>query len=134
MSDDELAFPLGWKSIEKELKERRLKDDMVQLNGYYQYEPKINCSYTGSGTQIDDVLAIVVSGKPCRKIMGTGELADLLGVEQDDLITIAEELKRRGYEIRNHNTNPQIKEGHWLIPYAFPTLTRLSVQLRKKLR
>ena len=48
--------------------------------------------------------------------------------------TKPEYLRELGYEIRNHGTNPQIPEDHWLVPYAFPTLTPLSVQLRKKLR
>ena len=46
----------------------------------------------------------------------------------------AEYLRTLGYEIRNHNTNPQIENGMWLIPYSFPTLTPLSVQLWKKLK
>ncbi|WP_293146061.1 hypothetical protein [Okeania sp. SIO3I5] len=42
-------------------------------------------------------------------------------------------LRKIGYEVRNHNTNPQILPGEYLIPYFFPTLTPKSVQLRKNL-
>lgn len=42
-------------------------------------------------------------------------------------------LKSIGYEIRNKNTNGQIAEDNWLIPYAFPTLTSKSVQTYKNL-
>ena len=42
-------------------------------------------------------------------------------------------LRTLGYEVRSEHTNRQIPDGHVLIPYAFPTLTPLSVQLRKTL-
>ena len=55
-------------------------------------------------------------------------------IKENELLQVAEYLKSLGYEIRNHRTNPQIEEGYWLIPYAFPTLTSQSVQLRKKVK
>jgi DNA (cytosine-5)-methyltransferase 1 len=57
----------------------------------------------------------------------------LLDINKEKIDLIAMKLKNIGYEIRNHNTNPQIKKGHILLPYLFPTLSNLSVQLRKKL-
>ena len=42
-------------------------------------------------------------------------------------------LKDMGYEVRNENTNVQIPQGYWMIPYAFPTLSNLSVQMYKRL-
>lgn len=132
-SEDELAFPLCWKAIEKELKCRKIKDDLVQLNGYYQYIPKIKCTFEGRGEGIDKVLSAVVSGNVTRQIMSTEELANKLDVPPNEILDIAKQLKKRGYEIRNHKTNPQIEENNWLIPYAFPTLTKLSVQLNKSL-
>jgi DNA (cytosine-5)-methyltransferase 1 len=57
----------------------------------------------------------------------------LLDTEKEKIDLIAMNLKGLGYEIRNHNTNAQIKKDHILLPYLFPTLNNLSVQLRKKL-
>jgi DNA (cytosine-5)-methyltransferase 1 len=37
-------------------------------------------------------------------------------------------LKTIGFEIRSCNTNKQIKEGDYLIPYQFPTLNERSLQ------
>ena len=67
-------------------------------------------------------------------LLSTCTLADRWNVNQDAILEVAEKLRLYGYEIRNHNTNPQIPDGEWLLPYAFPTLTKLSVQLRKKVR
>ena len=43
-------------------------------------------------------------------------------------------LRTIGYEVRNNKTNPQMKDDEWLIPYKFPTLVPMSVQLRKSLK
>lgn len=42
-------------------------------------------------------------------------------------------LKECGYEARSRATNPRIPDGFVLVPYAFPTLSPQSVQLRKKI-
>lgn len=132
-SEDELAYPLCWKAVENELKCRKIKDDLVQLNGYYQYVPKIKCTFEGNDDGLNKVLKVVVSGKVIRQIMSTEDLAKILDIPPNKVLDVAKQLKKRGYEIRNHNTNPQIEENNWLIPYAFPTLTNLSVQLNKSL-
>jgi len=54
-------------------------------------------------------------------------------VSEFDVMPILHTLRKMGYEVRNNNTNPQIIAGDYLIPYAFPTLTPRSIQLRKKL-
>ena len=66
-----------------------------------------------------------------KSIITSKKLCSAWRVAPNKIIEIAGFLRRLGYEIRNHNTNPQIAEGDWLIPYAFPTLSPLSVQLRK---
>ena len=134
-SDSEDSFTVGWKAFEQELIDNAIKADIVQLNGYYQYNPKLKCKYESNNTTVfESVLQNVVSGDCVGELLSTSVLADIWGINQDVVLEVAEKLRSYGYEIRNHNTNPQIIEGEWLIPYAFPTLTKLSVQLRKKVR
>ena len=132
-SDAEGSFTVGWKAFEQELIDNAIKADMVQLNGYYQYTPKLLCQYDSDRTTVfDGILQDVVSGKCVGTILSTDTLAERWGIPKDSVIEVAEKLKSYGYEIRNHNTNPQINVNEWLLPYSFPTLTKLSVQLRKK--
>lgn len=134
-SDSGDSFTIGWKAFEQELIDNAIKADIVQLNGYYQYVPKLQCKYEcNNPTFFDAVLQDVVSGDCVGMFLSTSFLADKWGVNQNAVLEVAEKLRIYGYEIRNHNTNPQIDEGEWLLPYAFPTLTKLSVQLRKKVR
>lgn len=134
-SDSENSFTVGWKAFEQELIDNAIKADIVQLNGYYQYIPKLKCKYECSNpAPFDIVLQDIVSGGCVGTILSTSVLANRWNVNQDAILEVAEKLRLYGYEIRNHNTNPQIVEGEWLLPYAFPTLTKLSVQLRKKVR
>lgn len=130
-----VAFTAVWKAFEYELTENAIKADLVQLNGYYQYQSKLVCECTTSGHIIyGDVLKKIVSGENIATIVTTMQLAESWNVRESQIMEIAEYLKSVGYEIRNNITNPQIGDGHWLIPYAFPTLTQLSVQQTKKLR
>lgn len=134
-SDREDGFTVGWKAFEQELIDNAIKADIVQLNGYYQYTPKLLCKYEcNNPATFDSVLQNVVSGDCVGSLLSTSFLADKWRINQDAVLGVAEKLRSVGYEIRNHNTNPQIVEGEWLLPYAFPTLTKLSVQLRKKVR
>ena len=134
-SDSENSFTVGWKAFEQELIDNAIKADIVQLNGYYQYIPKLKCKYECSNpAPFDIVLQDIVSGGCVGTILSTSVLANRWNVNQDAILEVAEKLRLYGYEIRNHNTNPQIVEGEWLLPYAFPTLTKLRVQLRKKVR
>jgi DNA (cytosine-5)-methyltransferase 1 len=75
-----------------------------------------------------------MSNKEVPVIMDSRTLAEEWDVSTADVMDAAEYLRVLGYEIRNHTTNPQIGEDMWLIPYTFPTLTPLSVQLWKKLK
>ncbi|MCD8162045.1 MAG: DNA cytosine methyltransferase [Synergistaceae bacterium] len=132
-SDNDDSFTVGWKAFEQELIDNAIKADIVQLNGYYQYSPKLLCQYDCSKpTMFDEILQDVVGGECVGRILSTETLAKRWNIPADSVIGVAERLRSYGYEIRNHNTNPQINEGEWLLPYSFPTLTKLSVQLRKK--
>lgn len=134
-SSSKYGLTVAWKAFEQELIINAIKADLVQLNGYYQYVPKLV-----SECEISDVvpyasaLKYITQSSSIPEIKLTAQVAIDWDVLTDDVITVAEYLRSLGYEVRNHATNPQIDEDCWLVPYAFPTLTPLSVQLWKKLR
>ena len=134
-TDDRKAFTVAWKTFDHELIINSIKADIVQLNGYYQYVPKLKCDclFTSESTY-DNVIHSVVAGENVTEIVSSETLASNWKVSAEKVVLIAEYLRSLGYEIRNHMTNPQIEEDYWLIPYAFPTLTPQSVQLRKKVK
>jgi DNA (cytosine-5)-methyltransferase 1 len=74
-----------------------------------------------------------VEGVGAREILTAREFGRLWGVKTRVVLGHMLWLRSLGFEVRNHNTNPQIKPGAYLIPYAFPTLGPMSVQLRKSL-
>ena len=129
------AFTIAWKALEDVISTKGLKADLVQLNGYYQYSPAFNskCRFN-EPFMYSDVISQIVSGENVRRIVSESELAMSWGVPENKVIDVAEVLRGIGYEIRNHKTNPQIEPGRWLIPYAFPTLNHMSVQLGKEIR
>ena len=134
-SKRELAFTIGWKAFEQLLADSSMKADLVQLNGYYQYEPKLRCSCVFSGSfPFQNIVSGIVEGRNVARLSTTEQLATDWKVPPETVWDAAEFLRSIGYEVRNTNTNPQIPKGHWLIPYAFPTFTQRSVQLHKKLR
>ncbi len=134
-SDELRSFTVAWKAFEHELAIHSIKADIVQLNGYYQYTPRLKCECSiNSHVRYRDIICKVVSGVAVAKLVSSDELAACWNTSKDELTEIGELLRFLGYEIRNHNTNPQIEEGYWLVPYAFPTLTPQSVQLRKKIK
>ena len=134
-SKEKLAYTVAWKAFEKELIDNSIKADLVQLNGYYQATPKLSCiAYFSPECKYKKVLKAVAEGENVGTIISEQCLAENWNIDLDEVIFAAEFLKSIGYEIRNYSTNPQIEPGCWLIPYAFPTLTHLSVQLWKKLR
>ena len=134
-STETLAYTVAWKAFERELIDNAIKADLIQLNGYYQYQPKLICEYESNRElPFENVIKDVVEGHNVTNIVSTAELATCWNVSEKEAFAAAEYLKSIGYEIRNNSTNPQIDEGFWLIPYAFPTLTHLSVQLWKKLK
>jgi DNA (cytosine-5)-methyltransferase 1 len=129
-----LGYTVAWKAVEEELIQNNIKADLVQLCGYYQYPPRICCELILQTEMSLFFLKGVVNGKATRRILSEYELANILSIDKDKVFSYAQKMREIGYEIRNYKTNPQIKKGQWLIPYAFPTLAPLSVQLRKSLR
>lgn len=129
-----LGYTVAWKAFEHELIDNSIKADLVQLNGYYQYTPKIiaNADVENSAP-FASVMRSVLSSQSIPEIQTTSQLSKMWGVSEEEVLPAAAYLRSLGYEIRNHSTNPQIEEDHWLVPYIFPTLTPLSVQLWKKL-
>ena len=130
-------FVSVWKSFEHELSTRRIKGDLVQLSGYYQYAPTFSASLRvrGEGDLPTrwDVLKCIVSEAGVRQTNPLSAIANQWGVSEGMALEIMQFLRSLGYEVRNRNTNPQIPSGHYLIPYVFPSLTPMSVQLKKRL-
>ena len=125
-----------WKIFENTLAEYKIKADLVQLHGYYQYIN--NIVYTliplsGSLTPILTFITRIMFSKVLGKILSIHELSEIFEIEILQLESFFVELRGLGFEIRNHNTNPEIPKEHYLIPYPFPTLTHQSVQLKKAL-
>ncbi len=126
-----------WKAFERELATNGIKADLVQLNGYYQYAPQIKADIvffddimlSAEWILIRDLLINATVGQ----ISKLEELAEKYNLRVHEIKEAFFTLRSIGYEIRNQNTNPEIKSGHYLIPYRFPTLTPLSVQLSKSL-
>jgi DNA (cytosine-5)-methyltransferase 1 len=129
-------FIAGWKAFEHELRDRWHKADLVQLNGYYQYAPHLSAS--ARGFDADDTqwrtVSQVVAGVGVRSPSNVATLGFMWGTSPDEVPMLCDFLRSLGYEVRNRGTNPQMREGDFLIPYPFPTLTSASVQLRKTLR
>lgn len=135
---DEYKLTLLWKLFEKKLLEVSGYADLVQLSGYYQYAPQIRIEpwahdFAYAKSDMWKALNKILSGALVAKEMHISEYATLLDLDALTTKQVLIRLKSSGYEIRNHNTNPQIKPECYLIPYSFPTLTPNSVQLHKDL-
>jgi DNA (cytosine-5)-methyltransferase 1 len=124
-----------WKAFEAELARLNVKADLVQLCEYYTYRPRFNgrMSLVGQCDQRWNVLQRVVEGIGTREILTGGQIADFWGCSEDEVLGHMLWLRTLAYEARNSNTNPQIPQGSYLIPYTFPTLNPMSVQVRKSL-
>lgn len=126
-----------WKAFEEKIIEITGMADLVQLSGYYQYDTRISGVMTFHPELKVNlfwrVVQCVVRGIGVATQLSAPELASLWGVKKENVFSYLQDLRSMGYEIRNHNTNPQIPKGEYLIPYVFPTLTPKSVQLRKNL-
>ena len=129
------SFTVAWKSLENIIASKGVKADLVQLNGYYQYSPELSSKCRFSiPFEYSDIISRIVSGENVRRIVSGSELAQSWGVPVKRIVDVAVALRAIGYEIRNNKTNPQIEPGRWLIPYAFPTLNHMSVQLGKEIK
>ncbi len=134
---DTQIFTSLWKAFEEKLSEATGKADLVQLSGYYQYNARISGVMNFcANSKVDSFWRVVQCVTRC---IGTAaqlkatELAEQLGVKEDEILFYLQSLRAMGYEVRSHKTNSQIPIGEYLIPYTFPTLNPKSVQLRKTL-
>jgi DNA (cytosine-5)-methyltransferase 1 len=134
---DPCVFTALWKALEEKIIELTGMADLVQLSGYYQYSLKIRSRLTFNRhfevEQFWHVVQCVLEGIGVATQLTAPELGLLWAVNADDVFSYLQSLRNLGYEVRNHNTNPQIHKGEYLIPYSFPTLNPKSVQLRKQL-
>ncbi|AFY35835.1 DNA cytosine methyltransferase [Calothrix sp. PCC 7507] len=134
---DTQIFTSLWKAFEEKLNEMTGKADLVQLSGYYQYNARISGVMNfHPQREVDSFWRVVQCITRCigtAAQLTTTELAKQWGVKEENIFLYLQSLRNMGYEVRSHNTNPQISMGEYLIPYAFPTLNPKSVQLRKSL-
>jgi DNA (cytosine-5)-methyltransferase 1 len=124
-----------WKAFEADLVRQNVKADLVQLCEYYQYRPRFSCrmTFTEPGDLRWRVLQGVVEGLGIREILTGRQIAGLWQCREREVLRCMLWLRSLAYEARNNHTNPQIPRGSYLIPYPFPTLNPMSVQVRKSL-
>lgn len=131
------VFTSLWKAFEEKLNKATGKADLVQLSGYYQYNARISGIMNFYGREkVNSFWRVVQCVTRCMATsaqLKVKEFAECWGVNEKDVVSYLQSLRSIGYEVRSHNTNPQIPLGEYLIPYAFPTLNPKSVQLRKVL-
>lgn len=131
-------YTILWKVFEQALAENHIKADLVQLNGYYQYTNDISFSFTKAEKELNSkvwkALELILIDPTIGQIKKINQFANSYEMKQDEIIDCFYELRKIGFEIRNSNTNPEISTNEFLIPYRFPTLTPLSVQLKKSLQ
>jgi DNA (cytosine-5)-methyltransferase 1 len=129
------VFVSAWKAFETELARRHVKADLVQLCEYYQYRPRFSSrmALAGEGDDRWRVLQRVVEGIGTREILTGRQLATVWECKERAVLGHMLWLRSLAFEARNHHTNPQIPRGSYLLPYAFPTLSPMSVQVRKRL-
>ena len=132
---DPRIFTALWKAFEFELSQQAIKADLVQLCEYYQYSPKFSgkMHFAPPADAKWKFLGKVIEGHGVREILSAQALGKMWEIDGSKVLKYAQWLRELGYEVRNSNTNPQIPENCFLVPYFFPTLAPLSVQLRKKL-
>lgn len=134
-SSNPLAYTAAWKALEFELSHQRIKGDLVQLNGYYQYTPnmKISGVFPNHFPIDNSLMQLIIENKITNTLLTIDELSKMTNLKNDVILDNLKSLKSLGYEVRNSNTNVQIPKNYWMIPYAFPTLSNVSVQMYKRL-
>jgi len=124
-----------WKAFEEKLHEATGKADLVQLSGYYQYSARISGGMNFCAeAKVNSFWRVVQCVTRCIATstqLKPKEFAEFWDINEEDIFFYLQSLRAMGYEVRSHNTNPQIPIDEYLIPYTFPTLNPKSVQLRK---
>lgn len=124
-----------WKFLEKKINEFSHKDDLVQFFGYYQYRQESKYVFTISNPALinDNFWSItsqIINSKHIGIQLHINELCNIFCTDKKTLLVVLNSLKKIGYEIRSKNTNSQLKNDHYLIPYPFATLNKRSLQRR----
>jgi len=132
------SYTALWKTFDYLLYRDNIKADLVQLCGYYQYEPNFSQSLSIFENSFEDasmahILEHICSEKITRKSYSMDYLSTSLNMDKKDILAQLLSLKNNGYEIRSSGTNISLNNDSYLIPYAFPTLTPMSVQRTKRL-
>jgi DNA (cytosine-5)-methyltransferase 1 len=110
-------------------------EDLVQLNGYYQNKSTMSVSFTTSEESIFATAYLgLVESTLSGKVWGSMDFEKLVSRSDSHVDEVMDVFREFGFEVRNSNTNPQIPQRHYLIPYLFPTLNSRSVQRKKSLR
>lgn len=125
-----------WRALDEKLAQVSSIADLVQFRGYYQYPPDILSSMELLQNVIDDfwsTLRTIINENDVANPISADDFARIYSIPKIRTLPTLERLKYMGYEIRSHQTNSQIAEGEYLIPYTFPTLTNRSIQLHKSL-
>jgi DNA (cytosine-5)-methyltransferase 1 len=132
---DRNTFTGALKVLENSLRSNVGIEDLIQLNGYYQNSSTFDLEFeSNSEGWLEAGFSNLVSGGLDGEILPLKYFAKVLGLSEAKTENFMHELRDLGFEIRNSNTNPQIPDGHYLVPYLFPTLNARSTQLRKSLR
>ncbi|SFN42213.1 DNA (cytosine-5)-methyltransferase 1 [Chryseobacterium oleae] len=132
-----IDYTILWKLFEQVLIENNIKADLIQLNGYYQYTNDISYNLIRSSDEIEikdkiwELLELILIDPTIGQIKHINKFVESYDITSDILVNYFSALRKIGFEIRNNNTNPEIPQNEYLIPYKFPTLTPLSVQLKK---
>jgi DNA (cytosine-5)-methyltransferase 1 len=133
-SSNSMAFTAAWKAFEHFLMRNYLKADLVQLSNYYQYESAFQIEpLAGPHSNLAALLNRLARGSFVNEQLNLIDLAFELGVDENTAKNLLHELKRIGFEVRSNSTNAAIEADIYLIPYSFPTLTKMSVQRTKAL-
>lgn len=124
----------AWKALEHFLIRNGLKADLVQLFNYYQYAPiaTIKCDLAPDNAE-GKLIGLLYDRSFVAKEFSIDQLCEAMGIQEDAARALLMKLKDSGFEVRSNNTNAAIERGLHLIPYSFPTLTRMSVQRNKVL-
>ncbi len=124
----------AWKALEYFLIRNSLKADLVQLFNYYQYRPSafIRCEKAPDGLD-GKLISLLCERDFVAKEFSIDRLSVSMGISDEESKLYLMRLKENGFEVRSSGTNPAIQDGLYLIPYAFPTLTPMSIQRRKEL-
>ncbi len=131
-----IDYVIAWKFLEFQLRVQNIKSDLVQLAGYYQYQPNIKIKWCDVSSNLNkdyQVLKLLTSNEFTRKVKDKNDIFNLIQQSENDPISFLRRLKNMGVDVRNSNTNSMIENGKFLIPYEFPTLYYKSVQINKEL-